>query len=386
MESSDYEVIVVGAGIIGSATAYYAAREYGNKALLLEQYDFLHRRGSSHGDSRITRYTYTKEVYTELMFDAFKLWAEAEKEATTKVYTRTGGIDFGKKENPSMISLIETAKKFEVEVEVFETAPELSTKFPMLKLQPGYLAVYNPEAGILNATKAVAMFQQLARSNGCNLLDNTQVTNITQEGGVDGRVIVEVENGKKFTAKKCIITTGPWTKKILKLVANLDLPLNPIQPTIAYWKVDNPWEYSSERFPIFINNDEPLLYGTPAHEFPNSIKCAAHYGPNCDPDNRSFDAGDKEIMKDVSPWLQKVFTGVSPTPVRTESCMYTETPDYDFILDVVPGMENVIIGCGFSGHGFKLSPVVGTLLVNLAKTGGFKKSHVKDAFSLKRFN
>ncbi|ODM98489.1 putative sarcosine oxidase [Orchesella cincta] len=383
MEPSDYEIIVVGAGVIGSATAYYAAKEFGNKALLLEQYDFLHRRGSSHGDSRIIRYTYAKDVYTGLMFDAYKLWSEAEKESSTKVYTRTGGVDFGKKDNPAIKSLIEAAKKFNVEHQVFENATELSNKFPMLKLQPGYLAVYNPESGILNATKAVSMFQQCARSNGCNLVDNTRVTSITQDD--NGRVIVEVENGKKFSAKKCILTTGPWTKKILKSVANLDIPLNPVQPTIAYWKVDSPEEYSSERFPVFINYDKPLLYGTPAHEFPNLIKCAAHFGPDCDPDNRSFDPGNEDIINDVSPWLQKVFTGVSPTPQMTESCMYTETPDYDFIIDEVPGMKNVVVGCGFSGHGFKLAPVVGTLLVNLAKTGNFKCENVKKAFSLERF-
>lgn len=336
---------------------------------------------------RITRYNYPQDHYVELMFDAFKLWDDAEQASSMKVFTRTGGLDFGKKDNPSTLNVIENAKKFNIEHEVFQTNADLQKKFPMLNLQPGWTAIYSPAAGILNATKAVSMFQQLCRSVGCQLLDNTKVTAINKNSD-DGLIIIETENGKTFRTKKCIVTVGAWAKKVLKNIANLELPLNPIQVTIAYWKVNKPEQYHSSNFPVFISYDHPLLYGTPCHEFSNLIKCAAHCGPSCDPDNRTFDPGFDKIENDVSPWLQQVFTGVSKTPQMTESCMYTETPDSDYVVDIVPGFpgDGLLVGCGFSGHGFKLAPVVGRLLARWALSGKFPyDQRIKNIFSMKRF-
>ncbi len=322
------------------------------------------------------------------MFDAYKLWNEAEQESGTKVLTKTGGLDLGLKDNPSVLNVIENNKKFAIDHEVYTEAAELAKKFPMVKLLPGHLAVYTPSSGMLNATKSVGMFQQLAKARGCKLQDNSRVVNITQDETKDA-IYIEIENGQKISTRKCIMTSGPWTNKILQKAANIQLPLNPIQPTIAYWKVEKPDEYSSKKFPVFINYNKPLLYGTPAHEFPNLIKCAAHWGPDCDPDKRTFDPGYEAIFEEVSPWLQQVFTGVSPKPQMTESCMYTETPDYDYIIDAVPGFKkgNLLVGCGFSGHGFKLAPVVGKLLATWSTTQKFPYSQkIQDKFSLKRFD
>lgn len=338
--------------------------------------------------SRIIRYTYAQDYYTELMFDAYKLWRDAEKESATRVFTQTGGLDFGLRDNQSLLNVIANNKKFAIEHETFTDSAQLSKRFPMVKLLPGHIAVYTPSSGILNATKAVAMFQQLARGKGCILRDNSPVTNVASDHTTN-LITVELANGEKIRTKKCILTGGPWTNKILMKAANIQLPLNPIQPTIAYWKVEKPEEYSSQKFPVFINYDKPLLYGTPAHEFPNLIKCAAHWGPDCDPDSRTFDPGFDTISEEVSPWLQQTFTGVSVKPQMTESCMYTESPDYDFIIDQIPGFAdgNFLVGCGFSGHGFKLAPVVGKLLAMWAITDRFPYSQrIQDVFSIKRFD
>jgi glycine/D-amino acid oxidase-like deaminating enzyme len=142
-----------------------------------------------------------------------------------------------------------------------------------------------------------------------------------------------VRNGEIIRARKCVFTTGSWTKKVLMENLCIDLPLTPEQTTIAYWKVDHPEEYSSKKFPLFINYDEPLMYGTPAHEYPNMIKCAVHYGKTVDPDHRDFEPAMEGLIQEAAPFLQKYFKGVHATPVMTESCT-TSVSDVTYLCTI----------------------------------------------------
>ncbi|KAJ6643910.1 putative sarcosine oxidase [Pseudolycoriella hygida] len=385
MEKKHFEVIIIGAGVMGSATAYYLSKHCGEDVLLLEQFDLLHRRGSSHGDSRIIRKTYPQEHYTELMIDAYALWEAAESEAETKVFTKTGGLDMSYIDNEQIKQLIRSAEKYNVPAEVL-TPSQVKAKFPSITIPDDNIGVYCPDSGILNATKAVAMFHYLAKLNGCRIKDNTFVTDIYQEKrGTKFETIVKANNGQTFTCAKCIVTVGPWAKKFLNKL-NVDLPLRAVQTTVAYWRVDNPSLYSSTVFPVFINySDESLVYGFPAHEFPNLIKCCAHFGPDIDPDIRDFLPGVADLQKTVAPFLKKTFQGVEPVTEKTESCVYTWTPDEDFIIDEVPGHEGIFIGCGFSGHGFKLAPIVGKIFSELVLSKPHPYPKTRNIFSIDRF-
>jgi len=166
------------------------------------------------------------------------------------------------------------------------------------------------------------------------------------------------------------------------------MPLQPLQVTIGYWSVNDPKSYSASNFPVYINYKSPHVYGFPCNEYPNLIKCSVHNGDPCDPDERSYKSGKKMMDELAVPFLRKVLKGVKnpETPVRTESCLYTQTPDGDFILDLVPHHPNIIVGCGFSGHGFKLAPVSGFILAKLALEGKHPFMHLKDRFSASRFH
>lgn len=136
-----------------------------------------------------------------------------------------------------------------------------------------------------------------------------------------------------------VFTTGPWTRKLLQeqFGPRIDLPLTVEQTTIAYWRVDptRVKDYDSGVFPVFINYEDPLIYGTPSHEYPGLIKAAVHSGKDVDPDERDFEPGLKALKDKVGPFLTEFFTGVDPVPVRTESCLYTWTPDENFVIDEV---------------------------------------------------
>lgn len=319
------------------------------------------------------------------MLDAYDLWEIAEHEAQTKVFTKTGGLDIAHRDNKQIEQLIKSAQRHNVSTDIL-TPVQVKAKFPPITIPDDNIGVYSPDSGILNATKAVAMFHSLAKVNGCTIKDNMSVTNIYQvSGGAKAETVVEGNNGKKFKCARCIVTVGAWTKKFLKKI-NIDLPLRVIQTTVAYWPVDNPAAYASTVFPVFIHYaEDAFTYGFPAHEFPNMIKCCAHFGPDIDPDSRDFLPGVVDLEETVAPFIKRTFHGVAATPEKTESCMYTWTPDEDFIIDELPGYPGIFIGCGFSGHGFKLAPVVGKILSELVQSKPHPYPKTRDIFSIERF-
>lgn len=319
------------------------------------------------------------------MLDAYELWAMAEKEAQTKVFTKTGGLDISHKDNQQIKQLIKSAQKYNVAADVM-TPEQVKEKFPSITIPENNIGVYSPDSGILNATKAVSMFHYLAKINGCTIKDNTLVTNIYQVlDGAKAETIVETNTGINFKCNRCIVTVGAWTKKFLKKI-NVDLPLRVVQTTVAYWPVDDPTVYASTVFPVFINySEDAFIYGFPAHEFPNMIKCCAHYGPDVDPDTRTFLPELHDLKATVAPFIERTFRGVKAVPEKTESCMYTWTPDEDFIIDELPGHQGILIGCGFSGHGFKLAPIVGKILSHLALSKPHPFPNIGKVFSIERF-
>mmetsp|Transcript_33675 Transcript_33675/g.73529 ORF Transcript_33675/g.73529 Transcript_33675/m.73529 type:complete len:438 (-) Transcript_33675:132-1445(-) len=378
----EYDTIVIGGGIMGSASAYELARR-GQKVLLLEQFDFLHRKGSSHGESRIIRPTYPQKYYTQMMKQSYTLWEEAQLEAGTSVFTKTGGLDFGPSSNEGLQSLIVACEEEDVRHEVLSPA-QLAARFPLVSVPDDYVAVTNPDAGMLHATKSVAMFLLLAQAAGAHTRDRIQVLDIdpSEEDGVK----VYTEEGTVF-ANKCVVTAGAWAGKLMHQVSGLDIPLRPIHTTVGYFEVEDADRWSSDNFPVFINYDEPYeIYGCPSRDYPGLIKVALHGGPDCDPDERSLVPGYAELEDAVAPFIAKHFKGVKTTAAIAEACMYTLTPDQDFLLDFLPDCDQkVVIGAGFSGHGFKLGPLVGKVMADMALTGKCNDIEA-DIFSLARFD
>lgn len=202
-----FDVVVVGAGIMGSCTAYELAKR-GHKTLLLEQFDFLHHRGSSHGESRTIRATYPEDYYCAMAMESSKLWEEAQLEINFKVYFKAQQFDMGPLDDKSLLSAVSSCQKNSVPHQVLDSQ-QVAKKFSgRIKLPENWIGICTELGGVIKPTKAVSMFQALASRKGAILRDNIQVNNIVKDG-VKGGVWVSAASGEKFWAKKvCYYSRG----------------------------------------------------------------------------------------------------------------------------------------------------------------------------------
>ena len=365
------DLIVVGAGIMGSCCAYEAARR-GQKVLLLEQFDFLHYRGSSHGESRTIRVTYPEPYYSAMVLQSFSLWAAAEKEAGYSVLTHTPHLDVGPKENQSLNLGVENCRAAGSPVSVL-SAGEVAGMFSgAFSLPEGWMGVLS-QGGIIKPSKAVSLFQSLAARRGALLKDRAQIVAIARDGDA---IRVSTRDGRHFLGKKCAVTAGAWTRKLIEAVSGRVLPVQPLHTTICYWKIKpgHEQDFTPESgFPTFSIHADPNMYGTPSMEFPGLVKIAVHGGYNCDPDDRNWTMEEGLLEAKMVPCIRNIFQGriEGDKPVMAQACMYSMTPDEDFIIDFLGGDfgKDVVVAGGFSGHGFKMSPLVGRILAGLAIDG-----------------
>ncbi|XP_009996090.1 PREDICTED: peroxisomal sarcosine oxidase [Chaetura pelagica] len=263
-------------------------------------------------------------------------------------------------------------------------AVTLAQRFPGLRLHPGEVALWDGTAGVLFADRALRAVQDVFRRHGGTLRDGEKVLSIQP-----GAVLTVTTTAGMYRAPRLIITAGAWTGALLAPLG-LHLPLQPLRIDVCYWREKEPGTPSAGRTsPCFMTlglSQAPHgIYGLPALEYPGLVKVCHHHGSPTDPEERDW-APPGAPHPDVtllSTFISNYLPGLEPQPAVMETCLYTNTPDEDFILDRHPEFSNIIIGAGFSGHGFKLSPVVGKLLCELSL--GEEPSHSMAPFAISRF-
>ncbi|KAM3404887.1 hypothetical protein ACQJBY_007778 [Aegilops geniculata] len=366
---ADFDVIVVGAGIMGSCAAHAAASR-GARTLLLERFDLLHDLGSSHGHSRTIRDAYLKARYPPMVRLARRLWGDAQADAGYRVLTPSPHLAMGPRSSAALLAAVGNGGAAEVDV-----AGRWGGG--VFRVPDGWVtAVSEHGGGVLDATKAVAMFQALAVKNGAVVRDNKEVVGIVKEEGAAG-VRVTTSDGEEFHGAKCIVTVGAWTSKLVRSVAGLELPIQPLHMLTLYWKIKPGHEReltAAAGFPTFSSYGDPHVYSTPSLELPGLIKINYDGGPPCDPNSRDWVSGGGDAADRVARWIEEFMPGHVVTdggPVVRQSCMYSMTPDKDFVIDFLGGEfgQDVVLGAGFSGHGFKMGPAVGMILAELAIDG-----------------
>ncbi|MCS7070815.1 MAG: FAD-dependent oxidoreductase, partial [Anaerolinea sp.] len=226
-----YDVIVLGAGALGSAAAYHAAQR-GARVLVLEQFEIDHQRGSSYGYSRIIRYVYDHPIYVRMAGPAFALWRALEAEAGEALYIRTGGIDFGVPGTEAMFDgMIATLRAEGIDHELL-TPDEAHRRFPQFHFDDDMTVLYQTDTGILRASRCVQAHVRLAQAHGAVVLENTRVDAIHPTA--DG---VRVRAGEKtYSAARLIVTAGGWAGPLLRTL-DLDLPLRPVKAQENYFDV-----------------------------------------------------------------------------------------------------------------------------------------------------
>lgn len=377
-----YDTIVLGGGAMGGAATYHLAKT-GERVLLLEQFEFGHMWGSSHGDSRIIRYSYNEPRYIELARAAYRLWADVEAEVGEQLLVKTGGIDFGKHDEKTLSDTLNSVRLANISHEWLD-ADEANKRFPQFHFDEDMRVLYQADSGMLKADKCIQAHLRLAGKYGAKLMEKTPVTRIDLHSD---SVTVHTPDAT-YTSARLVVTAGAWTKRLLADVG-VDLPLQPLRCQVAYFnpKDDDPMRYDSSQMPVYIwhrhQDITQAMYGLPSLNG-SGVKAAFHNGQKVDHpsqvDYTAHESGVTAIRQSLQPYLPRVMAG---DLVATYICLYTMTPDEDFIIDRHPQHQNVVIGAGFSGHGFKFSTLIGKMLSDLVLTGA--TPYDTSLFKLSRF-
>jgi len=376
MAQKRYDAIVLGIGGIGSATTYQLA-ERGLDVLGLEQYDIPHSMGSSHGITRLFRLSYFNHpAYVPLLERAFDLWQELETNHDTQLLHVTGSVDAGPPESSVFEGAKRSCERHDLDHAVL-TGDELSSRYPGFDLPSEFRAVSQPDGGFLFPEQCIVAHVEQAHEADAEIRAREQVEHWEPS---NGGVVVETDRGS-YEADTLIVTAGAWAAKQLDV---LDGILKPERRTLAWFQPIQPSDFTPDAFPVFhVDTPERTYYGFPRFHVPG-IKLGMYSRPadRIDPD--TFDR--TPLRKDEATLRafasEYLADGAGPT-IGLSTCIITNTPDDHFILDRHPEYPQVVIGAGFSGHGFKLASVLGEILTDLALNQTSR--YDTDMFSIDRF-
>ncbi len=353
-----FETIVLGGGTMGTAAAWELGRR-GEKALVLEQFQHVHTFGSHGGQTRIIRHAYAEGPdYIPLVLRADDLWMELEEESHKKVYHRVGGLEIAAPGHQHAERARLAAAEHNVPFEWMDGA-EARRRWPMFNLPEDWQVGYGARSGFRDVDAALHAMGDQARILGVRIREEEPV----RSWRVDGDGVRVVTDEAEYTADRLIVTAGAWAGKML---GELGLPLEVKRKVLFWLAVRDESPFDPRRMPVYITDSEYAhIYGFPVFGRAG-LKIARHDGGELsDPD-----ALDREVKPgeeaDVVALAQRLFAGVTGEVASSAVCMYTVTTDENFIVDRHPEHPQVVIGAGFSGHGFKFATAIGEYLVDLA--------------------
>lgn len=358
----DFDLAVVGAGAVGAAAALHAARA-GKRVVLFEQFGVGHARGSSHGESRIIRHSYTSADYASLAPAAFQAWRELEWASGERLLTMTGGLDIGPGDDPALAACREALEAAGVGA-VWLEGDATREAFPQFVPGDGHAALWQSGAGILNAGRCVATMVSEARRAGADVREMTRVTGI--EPGREVAIACEGPGGGgRVTAGAAVIAAGPWMGRFFGALGIAN-ELRVTHQQVVYYPVSEAGPWQLGRCPVYIAHGRGGFYGFPVCERAGHIKVAVETEVEiADPDEPPCEP-DPESLSRLNHLVATRLRGVVPTPAEVVTCRYTEAANNDFIIDRVPGFPNVVVASPCSGHGFKFSILTGELAQALA--------------------
>jgi sarcosine oxidase len=380
-----YDHIIIGVGSMGSAACYHLARR-GKSVLGLEQFTIPHDLGSHAGETRIIRKAYFEHPdYIPLLIRAYENWEELMERSGRQLFHKTGLFYAAPKGHELISNIKRSAALYNITLE---------TKRPSAFALPAdYESLFEPDAGFVEPENTIKTFVHHAIESGAEIHEREQVlgwsleqvddigavsseqntvsaTQRNEELAVSSKksfVIVRT-NIAEYRCRKLIITAGAWSAK---MIPGIDKHLKVTRQVLAWLKPAEPEQFTEEKFPCWLiatENSDGAYYGFPIiPSHPGGLKLAYHYpgeGTEADQVDRQVNAADTENLRSFA---QQFLPQGSGEIESTKVCLYSNSPDENFVIDNLPGMEeHVCVAWGFSGHGFKFVPVVGEILADLA--------------------
>jgi sarcosine oxidase len=363
-----WDAIVVGVGGMGSSACYSLAKR-GKRVLGIEQFEMAHAKGSSHGETRLIRQAYFEHPdYVPLLKRSYELWDEISKVSGQNLFHRTGLVIYGSSQSVILDGIRRSAKLHKLDIQEL-TGEAAKKKFPVIPPPSGYTGIFESDAGYLEVENCVRAYCEEALNLGADMRFQESLLSWRALGNsLESGVEVKTTKGV-YRAARLIFTSGPWTKNLLP---NLPMKLS-VHRVPVFWFQATDLFHEAAGFPCFAF-DLPygFIYGFPIITG-NEMKIALHK-----PGEKVLNPS--EVKREVTPedsailekYIRENLSGVSPLATRSSVCLYTLSSDENFIVDLLPGVPQVSVACGFSGHGFKFASVIGQILADLAIEGETK--------------
>jgi sarcosine oxidase len=373
----DFDVAVVGLGAMGSAALFHLASR-GVKAVGIEQFRPGHDRGSSHGESRAIRLGYFEHPsYVPLVRSAFDGWRELERLTGEAVLTVTGIIEAGRPGSQLLDGSLRACQLHGLEHELLDAA-EVCRRFPAIELPSGFSALWQPQGGFLRPDTANALYLRLAQEGGASVMADARVISVASTAdGVRLRLADRV-----IEAGAVVVTSGPW---IGELAPELRPHLSLKRMVLCWYEPKRPELFQPGVLPVFaIDGGEDIMYGFPVFAG-MGFKCASHFGGRqlAHADLARQDAGPADEA--VTRRFLERYLPAGAGPLRAmKTCIYTMTPDEDFIIGPSRTDPRIVLCSACSGHGYKFASVIGEALADLSTNGATR--HDLSRFSLDRFD
>ncbi|MEO8229499.1 MAG: N-methyl-L-tryptophan oxidase [Chloroflexota bacterium] len=378
-ERREWDAIVIGLGGIGSGAAYWLSRRLGERVLGLEQFELGHANGASQDHSRIIRLSYHRREYVRLARQAYATWSEVESEAGVRIVTRTGGLDVAPRD--ASIPLSDYIGSMTAEGVPFEhlDGAEIMRRWPQWRLTDEHHGLFQPDGGLADPNRANAAHQRLARAYDATLIERAPVTGLRDAGG--GELEVTTADGGVHRAGHVVIAADAWTNELLASFGRR-LPLTITREQVTYYACRRPEDFAPDRFPVWIWMDEPCFYGFPTYGEPGPKAAQDVGGQETTAAERTFEV-DPAAHARVDEFLRAHLPGAFGPDLYTKTCLYTLTPDRDFVLGPVPEAPNVLVALG-AAHGFKYASVFGRILAELVVDGTTPSAAEIGGFALDR--
>jgi monomeric sarcosine oxidase len=355
-------IVIIGAGVIGLATAYNLLQQGMKQVIILEQATVDHDQGSSHGSSRLLRFEYGGDsLYSEMVRLSQMRWKNLEHQTGKHLYTPTGILTLGHEGDNFMEPGYNLLRDL-------GHSPERLTRsscvnfFPQFDTQEYDFISYNRNGGMMHASTCLQTLRDCILDMGGIVLEHHRVISIDHEN-MQRPIHLRLASGETMVADRVIVATGPWVHRLL---GDLDLPVRLTHQYLLYFAQLPEEKYGINVFPSFMADD---LYGCPMYPMGKNgerwLKAASHdFGAPANPDEPHYI--DERSIKQVVQRLYKLIPALQQSILaHVEAFMYDVSLDEDFILDYLPDDKRIILGTGFSGHAFKFGLLLGELLSNL---------------------